>query len=102
MGQALLAKIIISAQLLAETIAELGAPETVTCRVQGPEPLIIDGETWDNAYQGIYFKGQKISVEAPPGRAISHWEVDGREIREPRLELELHADTRIRAIFFSD
>jgi hypothetical protein len=92
----------ISAQLLAETVRELGAPETIACRVQSPEPLIIDGETWGNAYDGIYFKGQKISVEPPPRRAISHREVDGREIREPRLELELHADTPIRAVFSSD
>jgi hypothetical protein len=92
----------ISAQLLAETVRELGAPETIACRVQSPEPLLIDGETWGNAYEGIYFAGQTISLEASPGRAVSHWEVDGREIREPRLELELHADTRIRAIFASN
>ena len=90
------------AELPAETVRELGAPETVACRVQSPEPLVIDGETWGNAYEGIYFAGQTISLEAPPGRAVSHWEVDGREIREPRLELELHADTCIRAIFPSD
>ncbi len=85
--------------LLAETVRELGAPDTVKCLVLSPEPLNIDGDTWGNAYEGIYFAGQTISLEAPPGRAVSHWEVDGREIREPRLELELHADTRIRAVF---
>ena len=90
------------AELPAETVRELGAPETVACRVQSPEPLVIDGETWGNTYEGIYFAGQTISLEAPPGRAVSRWEVDGREIREPRLELELHADTCIRAIFPSD
>ncbi len=88
--------------LLAETVCELGAPETVKCRVQSPEPLVIDGETRDNAYEGIYFAGQIITIEAPPGRAVSHWEVDGREIREPRLERSLHADTRIRAVFSPD
>jgi hypothetical protein len=89
-------------ELLDETVRELNVPNTVRCRVKSPDPLVIDGETWTNAYEGIYFAGQNISIEAPSRRSFSHWEVDGRKVLEPRLELDLHSDTDIRAVFSPD
>lgn len=85
--------------LLAETVAELGAPQLVECRVQSPEPVLIDGEPWSGEYEGMYFRGQKITAGPREGKAFSHWEVDGRKVDGPTLEIELEADTLIRAVF---
>jgi hypothetical protein len=85
--------------LLAETVTELGAPHLVKCRVQSPEPVLIDGEPWSGEYEGMYFRGQKITAAPREGKTFSHWEVDGRNVAGPRLELVLESDTRIRAVF---
>ena len=85
------------AALLAETSAELGAPGLVTCRVSSPEPILIDGRTWSSEYEGMYFRGQKVTIAPREGDAFSHWEIDGRKETTPILEIELETDTRIRA-----
>ncbi len=85
--------------LMAETVADLGAPQLVACRVQSSEPVLIDGEPWSGQYEGMYFRGQKITATPREGKAFSHWEVDGRNVAGPRLELVLESDTRISAVF---
>ncbi len=85
--------------VLTETVADLDAPRIVTCRVQSPEPIRIDGESSPEEYAGLYFQGQKIALEPRPTHEFSHWVVDGSEIRQSRLELILQKDTEIHAVF---
>lgn len=85
--------------VLAETVADLGAPAVVTCRVQSPETLRIDGTETPGEYEGLYFKGQKAVLEPGSAPGFSHWVIDGREIHDPRIELALHQDTAVRAVF---
>lgn len=87
--------------LLDETVAELGAPALVTCRIHSPEPLLVDGETWSGDYDGWYFRGQRITAAPLHADAFSHWEIDGRRINGLRLEIDADADTSIRAVFQS-
>jgi hypothetical protein len=87
------------ALLMAESVAELNAPEIVTCHVQSPEPVLIDGQDTPGEYEGLYFQGQKVTLEPRPDRDFSHWIVDGRTILQRRLELALEHATQIRAVF---
>ncbi|MDY0225816.1 MAG: CotH kinase family protein [Desulfomicrobium apsheronum] len=87
------------ALLMAESVAELQAPEVVACHVQSPEPVLIDGQDTPGEYEGLYFQGQKVTLEPRPDRDFSHWIVDGRTILQRRLELALEHKTQIRAVF---
>lgn len=89
------------ALLMAETVADLEAPQVVACRMQSPEPVLVDEQETSEGYEGLYFQGQKVTMEPRPDRDFTHWVVDGREIRQPRLELELEQDTLVRAVFLS-
>lgn len=76
-----------------------------SCRVRGADGLrlLIDGYTYETAYAGRYFKGQKIVLE-PAGSAadtFSHWLVDGRRVNARRLEHLVENDMNIEAIFNS-
>ena len=85
----------------AETVADLEAPQVVTCRMNSSGPVLVDGQDAPGEYEGLYFQGQKVTLEPRPDRDFSHWVVNGRELRQPRLELELAQDTQIRAVFLS-
>jgi hypothetical protein len=87
------------ALLMAETVADLEAPRVVACRLQSPEPVLVDGQNTPGEYEGLYFQGQKVTMEPCPDRDFSHWVVNGRDIPQPRLELDLEQDTQIRAVF---
>lgn len=88
--------------LLDETVAELAAPGLVTCRAQIPAPVLIDGEAWLSDYEGLYFRGQKITATPVNKDSFSHWEVGEHRIDGPNLEVTLDADTSIRAVFLPD
>ena len=89
------------ALLMAETVADLEAPQIVICRMNSSEPVLVDGQDAPGEYEGLYFQGQKVTLEPRPDRDFSHWVVNGQEFRQPRLELELEQDTQIRAVFLS-
>ncbi len=89
------------ALLMAETVTDLEAPQVVTCRMHSTEPVLVGGQDAFGDYEGLYFQGQKVTLEPRPDRDFSHWVVNGREFRQPRLELELAQDTLVRAVFLS-
>ena len=85
--------------LLDETVAELDAPGLVTCRMHSPAPVLIDGETWSTDYEGLYFRGQRLTAVPEDPDSFSHWEIDGRKVDGARLAIDLNADTTVRAVF---
>lgn len=87
--------------ILDETVAELGVPELVTCRVNSPESILIDGVPWSKAYEGFYFSGQKIALAPVDDSSFSHWEIGSSKIHEREIEIELNADTNIRGVFLA-
>ncbi|NLW80253.1 MAG: hypothetical protein GXY42_01055 [Desulfovibrionales bacterium] len=86
--------------LLAETTRDLGAPDVIACRVESPQPVVVDDERVTTSYEGLYFRGQAITLAPQPHASFSHWIVDERHVHEPRLTLELQRDTVVRAAFF--
>ena len=58
--------------------------------------LIIDGHALDTTYQGWYFEGQHIEIDAPLGE--TGFEIAGRRTPGPALSLEVTGETKIRLI----
>ncbi len=78
----------------AELARYFGLETPVAVNIEAPPGtrLVVDGFALEGAYAGMYFPGQRITIEltAPDGR-FSHWLVDGE--RRARRDLELVATT---------
>ena len=77
------------------------------CRVQTlrDRPLMIDNYRYTDSYEGMYFEGQSIVVEAASdndGRKFSHWLVNGQQISSARLQHIVNKETIIQAVYTTD
>ncbi|MGD8330971.1 MAG: CotH kinase family protein [Acidobacteriota bacterium] len=84
----------------AEVARAFSLANPVPLRVQTPTPLqlSIDGYPETTPWQGAYYPGQTVTVQAPRGAAVDHWLVDGRRVDGDHVEVAINAPMTIEAV----
>lgn len=90
-----------------EMVEQLHLKGPYQCRVQTlrDRPLMIDGYRYTDRYDGMYFEGQSIVVEAASdndSRKFSHWLVNGQQISSSRLQHIVNKNTIIQAVYANE
>ncbi len=77
-----------------------GAERRVTLIVPAGRTVEVDGHPKSADYEGWYYDTVPIRLDASAaGAEFAHWSVDGEQVPEPEIELEIDQDTGIEAVF---
>ncbi len=77
----------------------LEKPVDVTVHVPEEALVKIDGFEYAEDYQGHYFKGQQLRLEAMPGTMGKYaWQINGRTVNETALDLAVNTALDIRLV----
>jgi len=81
---------------------ELGDPVPLRVQAAAPLQLSIDGYAETVPWEGAYFRGQTVTVEARGDAPVDHWLIDGRRVEGGPVEVVINGPMTIEAVAAGD